>query len=210
MTTMTKSDRTAAIATILRETFAPRFELLTQQLTAAVEKNLNEQHPKFVQMLADREMRKYLNCQSTGNVCFINPDYFSRYYMEPHYTVVAEQQLSTIPKRGQDGGSVINVKVTHSSHSAHNMDSVFQVTAFESVHAALWDDLLRAASKLRETFYAYKSREAFAKDFPKLAAYLPAKVVVSTSTAVRLNPVDVMKDLASLGIPPETEEILCA
>lgn len=208
MTTMTKSDRTAAIATILKETFAPRFELLTQQLTAAVEKNLNEQHPKFVQMCADPEMRKYLHCYTAGSVYFNNPDYYSRYYMEPHYTEVAEQQLSTIPKRDQDGGSIINVKVTYSTQSG--VGYIFEVPAFESVHAALWDDLLRAASKLRETFYAYKSREAFAKDFPKLAAYLPAKVVVRTSTAVRLNPVDVMKDLASLGIPPETEEILCA
>lgn len=207
MTTMTKSDRTAAIAAILKETFAPRFELLTQQLTAAVEKNLNEQHPKFVQMLADPEMRKYLNCCLAGNVCFSNHDYYSRYYMAPHYTEVAEQQLSTIPKRDSAGGSVISLKVTH---SAYSRDNIFQVPAFESAHAALWDDLLRAASKLRETFYAYKSREAFAKDFPKLAAYLPAKVAVSTSTAVRLNPVDVMKGLASLGIPPETEEILCA
>lgn len=208
MTTMTKSDRTAAIATILRETFAPRFELLTQQLTAAVEKNLNEQHPKFVQMLADREMRKYLSYYPSGDVYDSNPDYRSRFYSEPSYTYVAEHTLGTIPKRGETGFTAIAVPVEYCSQS---MGEIFYVPAFESAHAALWDELLRAASKLRETFYAYKSREAFAKDFPKLAAYLPpAKVVVSTSTAVRLNPVDVMKDLASLGIPPETEEILCA
>lgn len=202
MTTMTKSDRLTAIERILKETFEPRFDELKRLLTEAVNKNIAEQFPEFPVLYADPNTSRYLNVFRGESARNGADSYRSNHYLRPHYEEIAKTYLAMVPKSDEKCALYIKIDVRYN----YNMSSIFTVPGLVSLHDEIWDDLIRAAGKLRETFFAYKSREAFAKDFPKLAAYLPTKVTTSSSTAVRLNPVDVMKDLASMGIPPETEE----
>lgn len=202
MTTMTKSDRLTAIERILKETFEPRFAELKRLLTEAVNKNIAEQFPEFPVLYADPNTCRYLSVFLGESARNDADSYSSNHYLRPHYEEVAKTHLAMVPKSGEKCALYTKIDVRYN----YNMFSIFTVPGLVPLHDEIWDDLIRAASKLRETFFAYKSREAFAKDFPALAEYLPAKTTVSSSTAVRLNPVDVMKDLATMGIPPETED----
>ena len=210
MTTLTKSDRLVAIERILKKTFEPRFDELRRLLTEAVTKLRDEKYPKFLSLYTDPEISPYLNVYGVRggeSVGTGSDDWSYQLYKEPVYGRVAADYLTQQPKRGDNSGTDLHVNVPHTGH----MRGIFTVPGLVPLHDETWDDLIRAASKLRETFFAYKNREAFTKDFPALAEYLPTKVTVSSSTAVRLNPVDVMKSLATMGIPPETkDEPACA
>lgn len=206
MTTITKTDRTAAIAAILKATFEPRFTEFQRLLTEAVKNRVNEHFPKFKDWLADPELGPHIKAQHNFEPMYYNELAADQVYFKrpTNWTEEAEKCRQHTPCSWDDAAR--DIKASTAVPTTGRPEGFYIFNDLAPVYLSIWEDLIAAASKLRGVFGAYKAREKFEVDFPDLAKYLPAKITVSSSTAVRLNPVDVMKDLAAMGIPPETKD----
>lgn len=201
MTALTKKDRNTTIANILKASFEPRFDELQRLLNEAVSNRVKEHFPKFKEWLADLDLAPHISVDfrlapgysvDNGNAC-----YFKRPIDWAHEAQV--YRPSVVPYSWSDVANNIFVSCEVPVYARPENFTLFPDLAPH--HAAIWEDLSASASKLRQTLYAYKTREKFEVDFPLLAKYLPPRVV-TTSTGVIIKPADVMQDLAALGIPP--------
>ena len=206
MTTLNKKDRDTTIANILKASFEPRFDELQRLLNEAVGNRVKEHFPKFKEWLADPELAPHIKVDSWFEPRYLSSNGNSYKFKRPRYWAHEAQvyRPSVVPFFWADVSEDIPVSCEVPTDSRPEDFSYFN--DLEPHHLKIWRDLSASSAKLRQTLYAYKTREKFEVDFPLLAKYLPPRVVTN-STGVITKPADVMQDLIAQGIPPEVEEV---
>lgn len=63
-TKFASGDRAAAVSAITREAFEPRFDAFKEKVVALVKASVAEQHPRWLELVANPETRSYVSVYS--------------------------------------------------------------------------------------------------------------------------------------------------
>ncbi len=199
MTHLKNTDRHYFINRVLHDAFDPRFLDLNKEIRANLTASIKTSHPVFFDLLAKEEMRKYVattrlrkyyfySSQRDMNCQMIKPvDYSKEFDYQTHFQ-------SHQPSRNlQNIGDVDQIMPALAGDAFQPEPALIQ--KYLTIH----EDLAAAKQKVTSLINSYRSREKFEKDFPDLAAFLPAVPVKIAMPAIII--ADVMADLAAVGIP---------
>lgn len=204
MTTLTKSDKAALIHKVLFDAFDHRFLALNKEIRQSVQQALAKDHPKFLSLRANEDVKKYIACNHATRfvvnslsgagrpMIVVKPVNYSSDFT---HQITAQSSSNYYLKElnAEIIGSIdIIVPLMVGIGVSINQE-------MEDKYYAIHSDLEAATTKLSALLGAYRLREKFEKDFPELAVFLPAIPVKIAMPAIII--ADVLADLAAAGIP---------
>jgi hypothetical protein len=193
MTTLKITDREEVLRRVLTEAFKPRFEALKKSAEDLLRKLLVRDHPRFIELLADKTAGNYLATSHSKAAMRLNANGEKIKQAAPVYGVCGSEPTDY---RGFDGKLRL---VTDVIVPCGMGDFVIADTTYLKTYSQAWSDYEAAWHKLASVLAAYKTREKLIADFPEFEVHLPELTVPAKLPAVIVK--DVRRDLKKLGVP---------
>lgn len=188
-------DRAAAVSAITREAFEPRFDAFKEKVVALVKASVAEQHPRWLELVADPTARRYVSEYTRTGYCSYQVPLIQPTFSGPvtQYTEKYSRLTPEIQRRCIYMGATAPCP----SHDEYRLDA--KHADMVQLYAELWDDFNSAWSTLMDVFNRYQTHEALLADFPEYKDYLP-KPKVAASVPM-LAPQPIRAQLSKLGVP---------
>lgn len=162
---MNKAVRQQIIAGALKAAFDPLFDKLVADEEAIAAQMVREQHPRFLELIAQEEAKKYVSCHGALGI-FVSTGPARR----PNYLVTSEFLHD-------------HIRVYARGIYPTCMSKVQMVNSYK--YDTLWNQYFAARTELAKLVYSYKTLAKLAEDYPEVAKYgPPAQVPASLPMVV--------------------------
>jgi hypothetical protein len=195
MTTLKITDREEVLRRVLTEAFKPRFGAIGGAADNLLRKLLAKDHPRFIELLADKTASAYLATSSSKEAMRLNAEGEKIKLAAPVYGVLGSEPT----QHWYSCGEKLVRLCTESIVPCGMGDFVIADAKFLKTYSQAWADYEAAWYKLASVLASYKTREKLIADFPEFEVHLPELTVPAKLPAVIVK--DVRRDLKKLGVP---------
>lgn len=196
MTRLNKIDREEIIKQILKNSFEKKWDNLCNKIFEQYKVQLVEEHPKFIELRDNPEIKSYLNLYYNDRLYLLDKDNKEYILSKPIWGDWAELIEPGKSLYGLEGQKLIREPTQQVPYSFTTVK--IQDIKLLTQYKHLWKCYVEARILLISTLRAYQTREKLVNDFPKFEKYLPE--IESKVTSIALIPKDIEDKLNNLNI----------